>query len=245
MRPRVWIGVAIWLGYVATVFAVQRLSGVPYPDLGQSGSTLFRGAGLSLIVGTVLLAITTSLLGWWRPAMVEKERSVRWPVIAPALLLPAVLVNLVSTDWDAYDAAFLAASLVLLLVGFTEEIVTRGLLVVALRTRLGEVWVWLLSSLAFSLMHLVNLASGQALGPTLVQLLMTFLSGTLFYILRRTTGTLVWAMLLHAFWDFSVFAVGRGEAGPLAPLAGGINMLAAVVGLVVVAFVVRARPSRS
>lgn len=235
VRPRVWIGIVIWLVYVLLVFAVQRLSGVPYTDFGRNGHDLFFGAGLSLVIATVLLAVTTSLLGWWRPALFEERRSRhRWPVFVPIVMAVLVVVNLAATDWRSFDGPFLAASIVLLLVGFTEEITTRGLLLTALRSRLGEPLVWFLSSALFAAMHLVNFFAGQDLGPTLQQVGSTFLAGTVFYILRRTTGTLIWAMVLHALWDFSVFSVQHGTASPLAGLVGTLDLLLGVVALAIV-----------
>lgn len=143
------------------------------------------------------------------------------------------------------DAGFVAASIVLLLVGFTEEMATRGLLLVGLRSRLSEGWVWFVSSALFALMHLTNALAGQGLGLTLTQVGMAFLGGTVFYIVRRTTGTLIWAMVLHGLWDFSTFAVGHGAAGPLAALGGSVNLIAGVAGLAVVAFVIRGADERT
>ncbi|MCG7286864.1 CPBP family intramembrane metalloprotease [Cellulomonas sp. ACRRI] len=244
VRPSVWIGVAAVLGYVLLVALIQRLSGVPYPELGDSGSNLFRGVGISLIVGTLALAALTTALGWWRPALHEQHRAAhRWPLIAPLVLGVLAVLNLVGTDWGAYDGGFFAASLVLLLVGFTEEITTRGLLVVGLRSRLGEGWVWFLSSLAFGLIHLVNAFGGQALGATVFQVVSAFLFGTALYILRRVTGTLVWAMALHALWDFSVFAAQRGEASGLAN-NGALELLVEAFALVAVVWVIRGAHER-
>ncbi|MGX1584117.1 CPBP family intramembrane glutamic endopeptidase [Microbacterium sp. NPDC055502] len=246
VRPRIWIGLVIYLAYVAVVFTVQQATGIPYTALGDSGRDLFLGAGLSLIGGAVLLAITTSLLGWWRPALFERTRAAhRWPIIAPVLMAVALGVNLASTDWASYDGAFFAASIVLLLVGFTEELTTRGLLLVGLRSRLSEVWVWLLTSALFGLMHLINALSGQPLAPTLQQVFLAFGAGTIFYVLRRVTGSLIWAMVLHGFWDFSTFAVGHGAAGPLAGLGPVLEIVAVVVALVGVAFVIRGADERT
>lgn len=245
VRPRVWIGLAIWLAYAILVFVVQQLSGVPYTDFGRDGGTLFLGAGLSLIIGAIFLAITASLLGWWRPALFERQHSVRWPIFVPAIMAVALVINLASTDWGSYDIGFFAASIVLLLVGFTEEMATRGLLLVGLRSRLHEGWVWFISSAAFALMHLTNALAGQDLGLTLTQVGMAFIGGTVFYILRRTTGTLIWAMVLHGLWDFSTFAVGHGTPGPLAALGGTVNLIAGIAGLAVVAFVIRGADERT
>ncbi len=244
VRPRVWIGLAIYAGYVAVVFLVQRLSGVSYTDLGESGGNLFLGVGLSLIIAAILLAITTTLLGWWRPALHERKRSVRWPIIAPILMAVALLINLAATDWGSYDGAFFAASIVLILVGFTEELTTRGLLLTSLRSRLSEGWVWFLTTALFALMHLINAATGQDLASTLQQVGFAFLGGTIFYMLRRTTGTLIWSMVLHGLWDFSVFAVGHGTPGPLAGVGSIVYLAAGVLALATVVFVIRGADER-
>lgn len=112
-------------------------------------------------------------------------------------------------------------------------------MIVALRSRLSEVWVWFLSSAAFGLMHFMNFFLGQDLVPTLIQVGSAFAIGTVFYILRRTTGTLIWAMVLHAAWDFSVFAVGHGNPGPLANALGVLQMTIGILAIAVVWFTFR------
>ena len=240
IRPRLWIGFAIWLGYAVLVFVIQKAGGIPFPEWGDSGLNLFFGAGLSLVIATILLAITTSLLGWWRPALFDAVKSRhRWPIFVPILMALLLVVNLLSADWASFDGAFLAASVVLILVGFTEEITTRGLLLVALRSRLSEVWVWLISSCAFALMHYMNVLLGQGFAPTTQQVGAAFLAGTIFYILRRTSGSLIPAMLLHGLWDFSVFAVGHGTPSALAAIASVLYLGVGIVGLAVVWFTFR------
>jgi membrane protease YdiL (CAAX protease family) len=240
ISPRPWIGLAIWLGYLVLVAAVQAASGIRYDTWNDSAKNLFLGGGVSLIVATVALVVTTSLLGWWGPAIHEEHRSRhRWPLVAPALAAVAVLMNLGATDWGAYSGAFFGASVVLLLVGFTEELVNRGLLLTALRSRCTEVWVWLVTSALFAISHLVNVALGASVTATVPQVLTAFLGGTIFYVLRRTTGSLVWAMVLHAAWDFSVFAAGVGDRGDLASVATLVYLLGGVLALASVAVVIR------
>jgi membrane protease YdiL (CAAX protease family) len=154
-------------------------------------------------------------------------------------MVVALLINLASTDWASYDGAFFAASVVLILVGFTEELTTRGLLHTSLRSTLSEGWVWFLTSALFALMHLINAASGQALPATLQQVAFAFLGGTIFYIVRRTTGTLIWAMVLHGLWDFSTFAVLHGTPGAFAGFGSIVYLGAGVLALIFVPFVIR------
>ncbi len=245
VQPKVWIGIVIWIAYAAVVFVVQVTSGIAFPDWGASAGNLFRAAGVSLIVGAVLLVITTSVLGWWRPAIFDREKSRhRWPIIAPIVMAVLAVLNLIGVDWGAYSGAFFAASLSLAVVGFTEEIVNRGLLLVALRSRLSEGWVWFLTSLLFAATHLINIGLGQGVLPTLQQVAFAFGGGTIFYIFRRTTGSLIPAMILHGLWDFSFFAVGVGTPSGLVGLVS-IGYIAVIVfALISVAWVIRGANER-
>lgn len=245
VAPRVWIGLVIWIGYIVIVFAIQKATGIPYDTWGDSAGNLFLAAGLSLIIATVLLAITTSLLGWWRPAIHEAQRSHhKWPIFVPILVAGAAVMNLAGTDWSAYSGAFFGASLALLLVGFTEEIVHRGLLLTALRSRFSEVWVWLFTSALFAVMHFVNVLLGAPVAGTVSQVGAAFLMGTALYILRRVTGSLIWAMVLHGLWDFSVFATGVGTPSDITYVANVVYLLIGIFGLAVVAFVIRGAHER-
>jgi membrane protease YdiL (CAAX protease family) len=245
VTPRVWIGLVIWVGYLVVVFAIQNSTGIPYDTWGDSAGNLFLGGGLSLIIATVLLAITTSLLGWWGPAIHEAQRSRhKWPIFVPVLIAVAAVMNLAGTDWSAYSVAFFGASLVLLLVGFTEELVHRGLLLTALRSRFSEVWVWLFSSALFAAMHLANILLGAPVASTISQVGTAFLMGTALYILRRVTGSLIWAMVLHGVWDFSVFAAGVGTPSSIIQISGLFYVIVGIIGVAIVWVVIRGAHER-
>ena len=81
-------------------------------------------------------------------------------------------------------------------------------------------------------MHVANAILGAPPLSSLAQAGLAFASGTAFYILRRVTGSLIWAMLLHGLWDVSVFAVGHAPSA----VAFG-SFLGPVVGVLAVAVV--------
>ena len=68
------------------------------------------------------------------------------------------------------------------------------------------------------------------LKPT--QVVLAAMSGTCFYIVRRVTGSLIWAMALHGLWDVSVFAVGFAPLG-----TAWAAFLTPVIGILAVAVV--------
>ncbi|MEZ0234555.1 MAG: lysostaphin resistance A-like protein [Actinomycetota bacterium] len=83
-------------------------------------------------------------------------------------------------------------------VGIAEETLTRGLVLTALRGGMGEVGAWFWSSLLFGLLHGANIVLGQDVGPTLQQIVFAFVFGSVLYAARRSTGTLLVPIVLHA-----------------------------------------------
>ena len=80
--------------------------------------------------------------------------------------------------------------------GFSEELLTRGLTIVGARGAMHEKWVWAFSGLVFGLIHVPNIVFGQAVGPTLQQVVFAFAVGLTYYVTRRIAGTLIVTMLL-------------------------------------------------
>ncbi len=123
----------------------------------------------------------------------KRRSTARWTLIAPVLYLLVVLGNLALTEWSRVPVGFVLSALALVLgvvAGFAEELVCRGVLLVGLRGKLGEVWAWLISCLLFGVMHRINIVLGQAVGS---RALPCNTAETL-CILRRMTGSLVPAM---------------------------------------------------
>jgi len=245
IEPRVWMGFAIWIGYLVVIITVTLLSGVPYPDIGTSADSTWRGAVMDLAAGAAYLAILASLLGWWRPALFERERSHHtWPVFVPIIMFVAAVINLFNTDWSQFDASFLLSLVALgVLVGFSEELMARGLVLTSFRSRLGEGWAWFLSSALFGLMHVANAVLGAPLLSSLSQAALAFASGTAFYILRRVSGSLIWAMVLHGLWDVSVFAIGHAPSG--SAVGAYLGPVVGVLALVVVYWVIKGTDERA
>lgn len=218
--PSLWRGVGIYLAYAAVFYAVFVLVGVEYAHIGESADTLRNWLLPPTLAGTLVAAVMVSVFGWWRPALTERRRLPRWAMTVPALVAVVSIVNMLLGDYRTVTPTmwlYLVGGC--LLVGFNEEMVNRGTLIVALRSRFGETGVWLLSSAMFALFHLPNIFFGIGL-LAIAQVFIAFGMGSVFYLARRTTGSLVPAMLLHALWDLSVFSAHVPYSGLLAPLLG-------------------------
>ncbi len=166
--------------------------------------------------------MATTWLGWWSLALFEGSRSgPAWALVVPSMFAVAGLINVGSIDFRAPQARLLPLILVgTLIVGFAEELATRGVLVVGLRDGgVSEVWVWLVSSILFALLHAMNALFGQSVRTTLTQVVVAFVAGTAFYVTLMTTGTLLVAMALHALWDFGTLGL-LATKGRQRPVAG-------------------------
>jgi membrane protease YdiL (CAAX protease family) len=142
-KPTALIGVGVLVMYAAIVVVVQKFSGIPYTEFGDSTANMWQGVVGSLAAGAVALGLIGWWLGWWGAAMRDQYRTkVGWALIAPVIYLVIVLTNLGTTDWGGVTAGFLLVAVALgILVGFAEEFVCRGLVLVGLRGTFHEVAV--------------------------------------------------------------------------------------------------------
>ncbi|RLP79801.1 CPBP family intramembrane metalloprotease [Mycetocola lacteus] len=220
VRPTAWRGVLVYLAYMAVFYAVFTLVGVDYMHVSDSVENVLTMFLPPTIAGFVLTVILVSVYGWWKPAIRELKRLPKWTLFLPIMATVIAAANMVTGDFSTVSPTmFLLVGIGCLMVGFSEETVNRGQLVVAFRTRFGETGVWLLTSLMFAVFHLPNIFYGVG-GATYFQVFVAFGMGSLFYLTRRATGSLVFSMLLHAFWDFSSFTSHNVVSALLAPVVG-------------------------
>lgn len=213
--PTLGRGIAVAVLYAAVFLAAGLISGVDYDELSQSSSNV-----LTFVIIPVGLAILATLAltarwGWWdllfheRPTLTEP----RWLRAIPVLWATVIVVTLATAPWHEWNTGLVLLVLAgTLLVGFGEEIVFRGYVLIGARGRYSEVGAWFVSTLAFALLHGLNIVTGQAVGTTFQQIAAAFVFGSALYFTRRVTGLLVVGMLLHGLWDFSTFVgAGRGD----------------------------------
>lgn len=158
-------------------------------------------------------------------------------------MVVVALLNLLSADLAVLSVAYLVTLGVgTLLVGFSEELLTRGLLLVGFRGSASESLSWFWTSFLFGMIHALNLFFGQSLTDTMQQVVAAFLLGSALYVTRMATGALVAAMLVHALWDFASlsFSGSGAEATMLNVVGGALNYLTIVLALVSVVMILRA-----
>ncbi|WP_428540766.1 lysostaphin resistance A-like protein [Profundibacter sp.] len=120
---------------------------------------------------------------------------------------------------------FALVGLTTLLVGISEELVYRG---VVLRGFLknGSVWVaMLVSAVTFSLLHSVNYFGGVNGAGVVAQLKFTFLVGLVYAPIAIRLGAIWPLMVLHWLWDFLLIGGLTSLSGPPAEIANLLRPL--------------------
>jgi membrane protease YdiL (CAAX protease family) len=219
---------------------VFKLSGVDYDDLALSADNTRKAVVFSLIATSVALIVATTLLRWWKSVLRDERRCGGWLIAVPIVILVAILAGIDYSHLGDIDSELLLTIAVgTILVGFSEELMYRGLFIVGARGSMGEQGVWLWSSVACVLLHSINALLGQDIGPTIVQVAVTFVVGSGMYVARRSTGLIIVPMVLHTLWDFSAFTGGAirdlpdGSASALAGPMQGFAILTVLVAITV------------
>jgi len=243
-RLRIWHFLVVAIAYIALVQGVT-LAMTAGQDSGYAEPTSIDGIVRSVVVpvglGLVLVLAVTGWFGLWDQVFVERRRFRRWTLVLPVVLL---LVAGVVTNWSGLGAKGSAFALLLfvalMMVGFGEELLFRGIGVAAFRQHgLSERQVGLWTTVVFGVAHGSNVVTA---GPAaLVQILLTAATGCVFYLVLRSTGTLLASMAAHGLWDFSVIStqVDPDSTSPLVNVAG-----VALAVILVGAFIARRHLAR-
>lgn len=174
VRPTPLVPIGVIIGYMVVVFSVWIATGMRYDDIGDTVETVHRRAW------SWLSASAPPTWRSWRPcsdggsrqSTDQRKVGAGWMWSVPAMLLVGAALNFAATKWDEIDgvgAYALWLAIGTLLVGFSEELMTRRDSPWWARGSMHEKWVWVFSGALFGFIHVPNALFGQDIGPTLQQ----------------------------------------------------------------------------
>ena len=241
VKPTWRVALIVFVVYNLVVFATWFATDADYTTM-TAADNIASNIVLPLGLGAIYLFVVLSYMGWWQPVMRENTHGAPKWMMWVLLLIAAGFIgaHLTTTNWSAITATHLLLLVAAgVLVGFNEEALTRGILVVGCRgSTKNEVYVWLFSSVLFGLMHLPNTLFCLPFAGGVAQVFFAATAGTGFYILRRVSGTLLVPMAVHGLWDFATFSHGASGA-PTNFAATPFQFAMYVVSIVFVVIVLR------
>ncbi len=124
-------------------------------------------------------------------------------VVVAVVLFTFVSFMLSNTFTPDQLRLFTIAGITTLLVGFSEELVYRGI-VFATFLKESKVQALFVSGITFSLLHSVNVFGGLEFAAMLGQLGITFIAGLFFAFVRLKIKSIVPIIIFHWVWDFNL-----------------------------------------
>ncbi len=160
----------------------------------------------------IVLAITSITL-WYLllrkevPIYFSKELHKTLLISLPLVLIPTVLVVSVVINNKEIDYGIFSTILqTTIAVGISEEMLFRSIaLGTFLSLKLTPKNSILLSASIFSLFHLSNLLAEMPYITMGMQLVNAFMMGVVFGYIYYKTRNIIYVMLIHFMWDFSLF----------------------------------------
>ena len=166
---------------------------------------------VELILCAVVLYYALRYFGWAQVGFGPlNRRAVIWvlPAYAAVAILFWVLApTLVDGRLTAADWSLLGwIALTTFMVGFSEEVMFRGILLRAAMARMPVAWAMLLSAVLFAAMHSVNMLAGLPVEDMVLQVAFTFLVGFFLAPLALKIGNLWPLIIWHWLWDLALFS---------------------------------------
>lgn len=198
-----WVGVvALWGTFLLLPAVVDWMAGGRFdnyfPDTARVAALLpGRFAELALVV------VVITVLRWWPVVLHERLRARPW-VWVTVVVPGALIVWFVDRDnvVESGAALVLGVLVISLAIGFSEELLFRGVILTAMRDRYGREWLAvLITTSVFALSHFPG---------GVPNVLSTFVTGFLFYWMRRVSGGIVVPALVHSLYDFAIYSSYMG-----------------------------------
>lgn len=205
--------------YVALLFGITKLFGVKYTEITKTTDNIKKGLLLPVSIVTIILTLFAVIFNWIPDVFTfspRNENIILW--VIPFIYVVGIFIRLQHAAWkDFTKKGLLYLFFGSLLVGFSEELLVRGVVVTALLDSGYTILLTgVISSVIFGALHIINYFNGQSFKITLLQVVATTLMGINFYVVFIITGTLWAPMLLHFIFDFSLLVQG----GDLNKLSG-------------------------
>lgn len=193
MRLTALAALAIYLIWQAINSAIQ-IAGAG-PDGIDLSDLVKHGIAPSLAAAALFLLVVVVLLRWWREVGLAQgpQRGTLNSGLPPASVTLFIIANTA-------------------LVGWSEEVMFRGVWLRGLHRSFG-IWVASIgSSLIFGAIPLLNVFLTGDLHGAVLQAAAAFLSGVFLAAVRLRSGSLWTGIVLHGMWDAGTFLVAAGGA---------------------------------
>ncbi len=202
------IAAALYIAVMGTgMYIMHYIMGYTY-----GGSEMVYVIIWAEIVLSIIAIFTVVKFSSWKEIGFGKMRlrHLFWlvPGVSIALLLLSYVYGAISINGinSSQLTLLIFVGITTLLVGFSEEVMFRGIVLRGALTKKGIYVSILISAIAFSLLHSVNILGGETTGEVIGQMVLTFIWGLFIAPVALKLRSLIPIIIFHFLWDFSLIA---------------------------------------
>jgi uncharacterized protein len=188
----------------------------------------------SLMAAPFFLLAVVAYTGWWQQVGLQFEGSTN---NLKVLVLPGLAVIVIwavafyrGLAWGK-NLMFVGANT--LLIGFSEELMFRGIVFYGIESSFGSRWAVVISAVIFGLIHAMNALITGNLKQAVEQAFLAILFGFWIVALRASLNGIVPLIVVHWLWDFGlgaasvkVASVNAASVSSVLPIACEIVLFA-------------------
>lgn len=192
----------------------ELLNKYPYTNPMFAADYIYAELGVAILaILSVVFLFPGRSIGFRKPKIKNKK-----------ILIPIIIMLIVS--FVRWGASFIMIGegevinyylifrilLTVLVVGFTEEWMYRGLLLSVLSRKFGLRNGALVALVLFGVLHIFNIAGGLPLSNAIIQFINTIIIGSVFLYTAIETGSILIPIIVHGLYDFMVISSGTYES---------------------------------
>ncbi|MCZ8105641.1 MAG: CPBP family intramembrane metalloprotease [Burkholderiales bacterium] len=214
-------------GYIAIMavgmFTAGRVFGLRYGETELVYVLVFFEVAMSVYA----VVMARRIFGTWNCGFSPVRWNGMWWLLPNFAIMAALFAIALGSDMASLSGLALVVIVTMILVGFSEELMFRGIVLQGGLREVGMGKAILISAALFSLLHSVNVLAFVPLDGMLMQLGLTFVFGLAMACYALRINSLVPLMVFHALWDMVQLLGGLYQAdfGPLIVVGIVVNLV--------------------
>ena len=189
------------------MYIIFHINGVGYGEPNMVNTLWY----FEIILSLIAIVTTVKYFSWEEVGFAKiAVKQILWaaPIFILLILIWGGIFNFLLNNKISTEQIklFSLVGFTTLLVGFSEELMYRGVLFSSFlnHKKSGKFKAVFISALGFSLLHAVNFLAGLPLQDLIYQLISTFIFGLLMALLKLKIKSIVPFIIYHWLWDFAL-----------------------------------------
>ena len=201
--------------FIAYIIIIGTGMYVSYHILGAKYSTpeMFNYFWITEIILSILVVFVTFKYFSLEEVGLSKrvnKKQLLWILPSTLIIVLIIVGEITSITQNGLDESQIKSLMLIggttILVGFSEELMFRGIILNTALKNYGKLKAIFISSLAFGLLHTVNVLAGLSFSQMIFQFVLTSIFGLLFALIYIRINNILPLMVFHFLWDFSLIS---------------------------------------